>query len=68
MAQSDITKIIDAYYNDKLTNEIRTIKDCSRSKAYSIKRAIDKKLNQHDLFCEVRYNADTKTAVFDIVS
>ena len=68
MAQSNVNKIIDAYYNDNLTNEIRTVKDCSRSKAYSIKRAIDKKLNQHDLFCEVRYNADTKTALFDIVS
>ena len=68
MAQSNVNKIIDAYYNDNLTNEIRTVKDCSRSKAYSIKRAIDKKLNQRDLFCEVRNNADTKTALFDIVS
>ena len=68
MAQSDVNQIINAYNNNNLTNEIRTIKDCSRSKAYSIKRTIDKRLNQHDLFCEVRYNADTKTAVFDIVS
>ena len=68
MAQSDINRIIDAYHSDNFTNENRTIKDYSRSKAYSIKRAIDKKLNQHDLFCEIRYNADTKTAVFDIVT
>jgi hypothetical protein len=68
MAQSDVNRIIDAYYANNFTNENRTIKDCSRSKAYSIKRTIDKRLNQHDLFCEVRYNADTKTAVFDIVT
>ena len=68
MAQSDVNRIIDAYYGDNFTNESRTIKDCSRSKAYSIKRAIDKKLNQHDLFCEVRYDSATKTAIFDIVT
>ena len=68
MAQSDVNRIIDAYYGDNFTNENRTIKECSRSKAYSIKRAIDKRLNQHDLFCEVRYDSSTKTAIFDIVT
>ena len=68
MAQSDVNRIINAYYSNNFTNEIRTIKDCSRSKAYSIKRAIDKRLNQHDRFCEVRDNDNTKTAIFDIVS
>ena len=68
MAQSDVNRIIDAYYGDNFTNESRTIEDCSRSKTYSIKRAINKKLNQHDLFCEVRYDSATKTAIFDIVT
>lgn len=66
MALSDVNAIIKHYENDE--PGFFVIHNCSRSKAYSIKRDVDKQLNPHDRFCEVKYDADTKTARFEIVS
>ena len=66
MAKSEVDTII-AHF-DSGSPFVYKLKDCSRSKAYSIKRAIDKQLNIHDRFCEVKYDKETQTAVFDIVS
>ena len=66
MAKSDVETIIN-YFNSKHAY-VYKLENCSRSKAYSIKRAIDKQMNPHDRFCEVKYKKETQTAVFDIVS
>ena len=66
MAQKDVDAII-AHHNSGSPFKYK-LEGCSRSKAYAIKRAIDKKLNIHDQFCEVDYDKETQTARFDIVT
>jgi len=41
---------------------------CSRTKAYSLKRKVNERINKNDRFCEMTYNADAKVARFEIVS
>lgn len=64
--KADVEAIIAHYRIGEPT--ICKLENCSRSKAYAIKREIDKQLNKEDKFCEVNYNKETKTACFDIVS
>lgn len=42
--------------------------DVSVNQAKSVKRAVDRLLNPHDWFCEMRYNKNTRCALYDIVS
>lgn len=68
MAKKDVNAILNHFKPENRTGMVYILKDCSKSKAYSIKRAIDKQINHCDRFCEVKYDKDTKTAYFDIVS
>ena len=66
MAKSDVMKIINAYRAG--VHGFYIISDCSKSKAYSIKKGIDEILNPEDRFCELKYDADNRSARFEIVS
>jgi hypothetical protein len=65
MAKKDVEAIINHFKQNE--PGLFTMK-CSRSKAYTLKRQIDLKLNPFDRFCEVKYDKETQTARFDIVS
>ena len=65
MAKRDVDAIINHFEQDKPG---LFIMQCSKAKAYTIKRQIDLKMNPSDRFCEVKYDEKTQTARFDIVS
>lgn len=48
--------------------ECYTVSDVSLNQAKSIKRAVDKLMNPHDQFCEMKYDKSTRCAKYDIVS
>ena len=64
MGINDINAVLENHRRHKIT----VMQNISRSKANSIKRGVDKLINQDDKFCEMTYNNDTCTARFDIVS
>jgi hypothetical protein len=65
MAKKDVDAIINHFSQNKPR---LFVMQCSKSKAYTIKRQIDLKLNPSDRFCEVKYDEETQTARFNIVS
>ena len=65
MAKKDVEALIHHFEQNKPGCFIM---QCSKSKAYSIKRAVDLQINKHDKFCEVKYDENKQTARFDIVS
>lgn len=63
-AKSDVEKVIQAGEAGKFA----FLYNCSRSKAYSVRRKVNERINKNDKFCEMVYNAEVQVARFEIVS
>ena len=54
--------------HDVLGSYLFKVADISLYQAREVKRKVDKMFNQHDRYCEMKYDKATRTAWYDIVS
>lgn len=61
--KTDIDKLL-----KDLEHDFAYVKDCSRSKAYSIRKRLEAITAPNDRFVELKYDSETRIARYELVS